>query len=262
MPGDENQRRAFEFFGSHFDSQEPFSKADLAAVTTWSPSALNTYWSKQFRPFLKDATSGKSRVSEAFRIFSNWERFREHVTQVRYGATDYKPKEYDSVMVFEFFMPLTNETALRGTLDSLFYKDTILWKLKGMELSELQEQIDPLTGESTDDYLDRLCLWIAKRFVGYSISHVAGRFRGEKLSTRLEAAEIEKRRRYLIDETTAITRFIFPCEDAEEAARVRWFFDRLFVQSIIEVVSGEDEIWMIESGLRSRLHIWKIEKED
>ena len=261
MPVLENQRRAFEFFLEHFDSQEPFSKDDLAEVTIWSPSALNTYWSKQFRPFLKDAPFGRSRVSEAFRLFSNWERFREHVTQVRYGATDYESKEYDSVMIFEFFMPLTNETALRGTLDSLFYKDTILWKLKGMELSELHEQVEPLTGESADDYLDRLCIWIAKRFIGYSISHVAGRFRGEKLSTRLEAAEIEKRRRYLIDETTAITRFIFPCEDAEDAARLRWFFDTLFVQSIKEVVSGEDEIWMIESGMRNRLHIWKIEED-
>ena len=59
MPGDENQRRAFDFFISRFDSQEPFSKDDLAEVTTWSPAALNTYWSKQFRPFLRDATSGR-----------------------------------------------------------------------------------------------------------------------------------------------------------------------------------------------------------
>ena len=71
-----------------------------------------------------------------------------------------------------------------------------------------------------------------------------------------------KKRRYLIDETTAVTRFIFPCESPPEVNNVRWFFDRLFVRSIIEVVNGEDEIWMVESGLRNRLHIWRIEETD
>jgi hypothetical protein len=88
---------------------------------------------------------------------------------------------------------------------------------------------------------------------------VAGRFRGEEVCTRSEAAELENTRRYLIDETTAVTRFIFPCDDADEAERVRWFFNLLFVQSITEIVNGEDEIWMVESGMQNRLHIWKID---
>ena len=63
--------------------------------------------------------------------------------------------------------------------------------------------------------------------------------------------------RYLIDETTAIVRFIFPCDEDEEA--VRWFFNTLFVESIIQVVNGEAEIWMVESGMQNRLHIWRVE---
>jgi hypothetical protein len=42
-------------------------------------------------------------------------------------------------------------------------------------------------------------------------------------------------------------------------ARLRWAFGVLFVQSIVQVVNGEAEIWMVESGMRSRLHIWKVE---
>lgn len=70
-------------------------------------------------------------------------------------------------------------------------------------------------------------------------------------------------------------RFIFPCkgkppaaglplsggyEEAlrEEAASIRWFFNQLFVQSILEVVNGEDEIWLLESGMQNQLHIYKV----
>jgi hypothetical protein len=35
----------------------------------------------------------------------------------------------------------------------------------------------------------------------------------------------------------------------------------LFVQSIVQVVNGEDEIWMIEGGMRNRLHIWRVEQQ-
>ena len=72
-----------------------------------------------------------------------------------------------------------------------------------------------------------------------------------------EAAGIqESGGRYLIDETTAVTRFIFPC--GGDAQVIRWFFEALFVQSIIQVVNGEAEIWMVESGLVNQLHIWKV----
>ena len=65
------------------------------------------------------------------------------MTQVRaVGAwADYSYRAFGNVMVFEFFMPLTNETALRGTLDSLFYDETILRKLRGWEMQDLQQQI-------------------------------------------------------------------------------------------------------------------------
>lgn len=263
MPGLEKQELAFEFFCEHLESQAVFEKEDLRAATDWTDAAVNTYWSKQFRPFVRRVGSDQYRVSEAFRPFATWERFRQHVTQVRHvTATDYKYSPYDSVLVYEFFMPLTNEAALRGTLDALFYKDTILSKLRACKIVDLEAQIERESGAGEDVYLERLCAWVGERFVGYSISHVSGRFRSEDICTRAEAAEIEKNRRYLIDETTAVTRFIFPCSNSEDADRVRWFFQKLFIDSIIDVVNGEDEIWMVESGMRNRLHIWKVEKED
>ena len=241
----------------HFTTGEPFTKEDLAAVTTWNESSLDTYWSKQLRPFVIQFKSGKYRVSEAFRPFARWERFREHVSQVRrVTANDYKHSEFESVLVFEFFMPLTNEGPLRNTLDALFFKDTVLSKLRSVDEAELEEHFPRENGEGQEAYLDRLCGWISDTFVGYSISHVSGRFRMERLATHTDAA---RSARYLADETTAVTRFIFPCSDDPE--RIRWFFHRLFVDSITQVVNGEDEIWMVESGMRNCLHIWRIVEE-
>jgi hypothetical protein len=94
--------------------------------------------------------------------------------------------------------------------------------------------------------------------VGYSIYHVDGRFRADKLSTQQEAVELLKMgQRYLVDETTAVTRFIFPCKDDEEAERVRFLFKELFITAITQLISGEDEIWVVESGIHNRVHVWK-----
>jgi hypothetical protein len=280
----ENQRRVFDFFVAHFKSQQPFKKSEVEAETDWGGSTFSTYWSKQFKQFVLDAGTNSYRISESFRPFAKWEAFQRHVTQVRRVSSDYTLFRHDSVLVFEFFMPLTNETHLRTALDALFYQDTILSRLRAIQRQTLNAQFPEVAGETEDKYFGRLCEWLAKRFQGYSITTVSGRFRAQDLMSITEAATIEENGdRYLIDETTAIVRFIFPCgtpvkravgaadsfEDLdpdsknrsgeEEAKTIRWFFNALFVQSIIQVVNGEAEIWMVESGIRTRLHIWRVE---
>jgi hypothetical protein len=280
----ENQRKVFEFFVKHFKSQEPFTKQELKAETDWSKSSFDTYWSKQLEQFVLPAQGNAFRISEAFRPLARWEAFQRHVTQVRRVSSDYLLHRHDAVLIFEFFMPLTNETHLRTTLDALFYKDTVLSRLQALDYNKLTLQFGAQQGESKEAYLDRLCEWLARRFQGYSISTVSGRFRAQNLMTITAAAKIEEDGdRYLIDETTAVVRFIFPCGDPhsrrvgtaadfedpdpdpadqsgiEEAKKIRWFFNALFVQSIIQVVNGEAEIWMVESGIRNRLHIWRVE---
>lgn len=282
----DNQRKVFEFFIERFKSQKPFTKKEVEAVTSWQGKSFPTYWSKQFKQFVVPAGDNVFRVSEAFRPFARWEAFQQHVTQVRRVSSDYTLLVHDSLLVFEFFMPLTNETHLRNALDALFYKDTILARLRAIDLEKLRNQYPAEKGEEAEIYLDRLCAWIAKRFQGYSITTVSGRFRALGLMRMTEAATVEENGdRYLIDETTAIVRFIFPCGQPQrispapaqdldipepvggdgtgvtEANQIRWFFNALFVQSIIQVVNGEAEIWMVESGMRNRLHIWRVEAD-
>jgi len=259
MPSLEPQRRAFKFLSEHLQSQEAFTRSEFQQATGWTDKSFQTYLSKQFRAFLDPIGEDAYRVSEAFRPFVTWRKFRQHVTQVRRVVSDYAPALCDRVLIYEFFMPLTHENALRTTLDSLFYKDRVLARLRTLGVEKIKQHFPGSPGESEIQYLDRLCAWIEQKFQGYSISHVDGRFRTERLCTQEEAAQIQKAgRRYLIDETTAVTRFVFPCRDEEEAEKVRFLFMEIFVRSIIQLVSGEDEIWMVESGMTNRVHVWRV----
>jgi hypothetical protein len=188
----ENQRNVFDFFVERFKSQAAFTKADLQAVTTWKGQSFDTYWSKQFKQFVYSTDGNAYRVSDAFRPFATWDAFRRHVTQVRRVSSDYSVLLHDAVMMFDFFMPLTNEAHLRNALDALFYKDTVIARLKALNTGALQKRFPKQGAETDDAYYDRLCDWIAKHFIGYSVTNVSGRFRMQDLMTMMEAAGFEE----------------------------------------------------------------------
>jgi hypothetical protein len=253
------QRVAHRFFLERFQTLQVFTKAELMTATSWSESSLTTYWSKQFKGFVEEV-SGGYRLKENFRPYLDWKRFRALVTQVKVVSSDYEPTVYDNIIVYEFYMPLAHEAALRSTLDSLFYKDAIVPRLHRIGRSRLQiaSLFPPVTGESDDAFFARVLSFFESKFGGYSIYHVDGRFRADKLSTQADAVELLKMgQRYLVDETTAVTRFIFPCKDVAEADKVRFLFKELFITAITQLVSGEDEIWVVESGMSNRVHVWK-----
>lgn len=256
MADDTTQRAAHRFFTEHLRTLDPFTKEDLRQATGWAPSALETYWSKQFRGIIEEISDGRYRVRERFRLYLDWRKFRNLVTQVKTVPPSYAPTTFDEVVVYEFYMPLTHESALRVTLDSLFYKDAILPRLRRIGVDELKMLFQWLTTDDEASFLERVCQFVEGKFGGYSIYHVDGRFRAGKLSTQDQANEINKTGRYLVDETTAVTRFIFPCK-SDEPNKVRFLFKELFINAITEQVSGEDEIWVVESGVRNQVSIWK-----
>jgi hypothetical protein len=123
---------------------------------------------------------------------------------------------------------------------------------------ELAKKFDRSPAQSEDDFLTLVLAFIDKKVGGYSIYHVDGRFRAGKLCTQQEAFEVQKSGgRYLVDETTAVVRFVFPVTGVLEAEQIRLLFEGLFMNAITEQVSGEDEIWVVESGMRSRVSVWK-----
>ena len=37
---------------------------------------------------------------------------------------------------------------------------------------------------------------------------------------------------------------------------------KFLVQTIIQLINAEDQIWMVESGMRNRVHIWRVDGTD
>jgi len=267
----DSQRAAFKFLRHHLLSGEPFILRDFIKVTGWDkPGTYRTYLNKQYRGLIENVEggsfrivlNGNYRVTEAFRKFLDWRKFRQHVTQKRAVGGDYKHSA-SKVLVYDFLMPLTHETNLRITLDALFYKDTIIAKLKGIDKTKLNKHFARAEGQTEAEYLKEILGFIGHNFVGYSIYHVDGRFRAADILDFDEiAVRLKKGGRYLIDETTAVTRFIFPWDTEEQMETIRFLFEQLFVRGMIDLVEGEQQIWMLENGRERVVHIWSAPDDD
>src|SRR4051794_10253046 len=131
MPKRDTQRAAHLFLLQHLQSQESFTIAEFIAATGWDkPGTFKTYLRKHYKGLIENIEGGsfkisdtaRYRVTEAFRKLVSWRMFRQHVTQVRRVVTNYEPTS-SKVLIYDFLMPLTNETYLRMTLDALFFKD-------------------------------------------------------------------------------------------------------------------------------------------
>jgi hypothetical protein len=171
---------------------------------------------------------------------------------------------------------------LTRALDDLFYTDTIRRRLEEIGLFEVARWFPRQSHETDDDYVGRLYKAISQKFGGYSIFHVSGRFRAAEIASRTEAARmLADEQRYVIDETTAVVRFLIPLQStrkvddhlrgafsftdsvdatarAADLAEVRDFVFNLFAEAIVRVVQGEDEIWLVEdTGFQRRLYIWE-----
>jgi hypothetical protein len=258
MADDSSQRAAFQFLRDHLASQELFEMQEFIDATGWhKPSTFRTYYNKHFQAFFEQVDASRYRVTDAFWPFVTWRRFRAHVTQVRRVVADYTPLT-SRVLIYDFLMPLSNEEHLRMTLDALFYKDRLVSRLRWVDETNLAE-LFPDAPSGSDEQRQMILDFIEDRFVGYSVTHVDGRFRSAPLLDHPEAADLEQSgRRYLIDETTAVARFMFPYHEDHDLARIRFLFQELFIRSIIQLVSGEEQIWMVESGSDgSGLHIWE-----
>ncbi len=195
--------------------------------------------------------SGEAAAGEA----AAWSGFEPRATGVP-PVTDYRPRT-SRVLTYDFLMPLTHEAPLRTTLDTLFYRDTLIARLRTLRNDELEEVFPRAPGQDDWQHLEQILDFIQDRFVGYSITHVSGRSRVGPLLSQDRVTEFEREgARYLMDETTAVTRFVFPYADDGELGRTRYLFGTLFVRSIIDAVKGEEQIWLIESGPENRIHVW------
>ena len=100
------------------------------------------------------------------------------------AATRYAPRT-SKVLIYDFQVPLTREALLRKTLDDLFFRDTLVTRLRALRGDELEE-VFPRASEQGDwHHLERILDFIQERFAGYSITHVSGRSRFGPCSPRI-----------------------------------------------------------------------------
>jgi len=267
------QLRFYDFLVEHAKSRQLFHIQDIMKATGWAKSTAQTYVAKQVKDLIERGPDGLVVRREMLRVPK--EEFLSLVTQKEYILPRYKRTSYENLVTYEFLLPLTKEDTLRRTLDELFYRDTLEQRIGQIDPSILETAVERCKDEADEGYIRRVAEIVSGMFRGYSITHVSGRFLARALATRSEAIG----KRYIIDETTAIVRFIIPCDSGRlihgesfdsnpdvgvdqkrleaEIIRIRTLFFHIFLEAVVQAVQEQDEIWLLEAAAgRTRLYTW------
>ncbi len=271
---DEKIRASYDFLREKAKSkQKTFTLHELLDATRWAENTVTTYISKHLSEFVaKDRKSDKYIVNTKI-IDVQYTEYISLFKQSDVLAPKYNEKRYSEVVDYELLLPLTCEGKLKRALENLFYKDMVIDRFKNIGLEKIRKVFEQKPDISDDAFLDDLCNFVSERFGGYSISHVDGRFRDRNLETKAKARKKEDEGEgYLIDETTAVVRFIVPLyttgfdiRDIEsdmqlplglevdiELKQIEWVFRTLFIDAILNTV-GQAQIWILEGGKRHQL---------
>jgi hypothetical protein len=255
MKREDNINRAFEFLSEHAQSGETFKLDDLVKATGWTVSTAKIYLGKKFSDLIKRKNDVYSVNPEILRV--RLEDFKDLHRQKQRLFTDYVLEAPQRVLVYEFFMPLSREDRLREALDNLFYRDTVEQRIKEIGIPNIRNALKPLNLIADEEVVQFVIQFMDNTIGGYSLLLVNGRFRAKPLTTRSEVANKPfSQGPYLVDETTAVVRFILPVsvdqeppsqmslfEPAKETyssddrvEQMRWLFLNFFAEAVTRVV--------------------------
>ncbi|MEX2237971.1 MAG: hypothetical protein WEB00_10590 [Dehalococcoidia bacterium] len=271
-------KTAFEFFKARALAGGKFGVDELGTATGWKPRTAKTHIDKHWKELIRDEGGGIYTVLQEI-LGIGEDDFLEVARQRQFVFRRYERHTYSAYAQYELLLPLTQEAKLRAALDDLFYTDSLRQRISEIGLPNIAKEIPRHHSETDDAYINRLLDFIGERFGGYSIGQVSGRYRAGDLLARNEAAELLlKHRRYLVDETTAVVRFIvkatgsrinhgrdfnpsaqglasLPFAGPRELEEVRFLFFRLFLEAVVRTVN-EEEVWLIEEyGTQRFLHV-------
>ncbi|MBC8335259.1 MAG: hypothetical protein ISR59_04475 [Anaerolineales bacterium] len=273
-------KETFDFLVQHALEKTFFSAQSLAEKAEWNLAETEENIIYQLSDLIE--AKGKQYLAKPEILRVRLSDFKELLHQKKRLFTDYILEVSPSILIYEFFMPLSREDRLREALDNLFYRDTIEQRVQEIGLAQIRAGLN-LSADYSDEKIRQLVFdFMESTIGGYSIYLVNGRYRADQLASR---AEVVNRPfaygPYIVDETTAIVRFILPVEtdagkfahgnilepatvslDTQKRSKlVRWLFLNFFAEALIRVVQNEDEIWLLESGMRSAFYRW-IKRED
>lgn len=267
--------RAFTYLRERAADGVPFTVYELAQASGWTALYAKTNIQKRLGELVIKKHGKYHAIPNMLRV--RYGDFVDLFRQKQRLFTDYKLKITPYVLIYEFFLPLSKEDKLREALDNLFFRDSIIQRTREIGITAIKKglQLDEtLTDEAVNDFV---CSFASDTIGGYSLYLVNGRFRADTLMTRHEAAQREiTDGPYLMDETTAVVRFILPVPSQEPditqqdlfepapvvsspnetAERIRWLFLHFFAEAVVHVVNKEEEIWLLETGFRTALYRW------
>lgn len=281
MPKDETKiNKAFSFLIDHAIDNKSFTLDELSKASEWTVGNTKTNLTKRLSDLICEK-DGRYYVSpEIFRV--RLRDFEDLFRQKNRLFTDYLLKITPSVLVYEFFMPLAREDRLREALDNLFYKDTIEQRIKEIGIEGIRNALKLSSSFTAKDVEKFVVSFVENTIGGYSLYLVQGRYRVGNIASR---SEVVKRPfangPYIMDETTAVVRFILPVDTdqdtsrqislfepakmvvgtSERAEQIRWLFLNFFAEAVTRVVRKEDEIWLLESGMKNSLYRW-VRRDD
>lgn len=271
---------AFDFLLKQAQGRKTFSAEELSAESGWSIAETKELFTNRLSDLVYEEGDKYFAKPEILRV--RLDDFKELLHQKKRLFTDYDLEVSPSILIYEFFMPLSREDRLREALDNLFYKDTIEQRIQEIGFSRIRDGLI-LPSDYSEEKIRQLVFdFMESTIGGYSVYLVNGRYRADELASREEVINRSPAYGpYIVDETTAIVRFILPVEtDAgkfeygkilepasiatdtkKRADQLRWLFLNFFAEALIRVVQKEDEIWLLESGMRSAFYRW-IRRDD
>jgi len=276
----------YAFLEKRARSRRSFTIKDIMNATGWPRSTAKTYVGKQVTD-LVERRQERFVVRREFLRLSQ-EVFLKLVSQKEYILPHYRRVAYESLVTYEFLLPLTKEDTLRRRLDELFYRDTLEERLRQIDPAKLKKAVEKHAKEKKEDYIRRAAEVVSQLFSGYSITHVNGRFLAASLATRHDAVGLAVPPRYarlhlqphnaraqqLHHETRdshkhwtkdwgldKCSRVIHGeafdpahevCVDKQklenDIARIRILFFNVFAEAVANAVLHEDEIWLLETA--------------
>ncbi len=275
-----NTKRTFNFLIQYAESKAPFSAHDFATQNGWDAAEATVLLNERLQELVSSDGAQYFARPEILRV--RRDDFKELLEEKKRIFSNYLLEVSPSILIYEFFMPLSREDRLREALDNLFYRDTIEQRIHEIGIEQIRAGLK--LSKETDEQKVRQIIFdfIQSTIGGYSIYLVNGRYRADLLASR---AEVLQRPlglgAYIVDETTAIVRFILPVETEaaqfvhgkllepaapsqhakDRAEQIRWLFLNFFAEALIRVVPKEDEIWLLESGMRSAFYRW-VKRDD
>jgi len=268
-------KQTFDFLVKHAQERKPFTLEQLSTGTEWTLAEAQKNILNRLGDLVYEEGDKYFAKPEILRV--RLDDFKELLHQKKRLFTDYYLEVSSSILIYEFFMPLSREDRLREALDNLFYSDTIEQRIQEIGIPQIRNGLK-LPSDYSEDNIHQLVFdFMESTIGGYSIYMVNGRYRADVLASREEVGTRPfAYGPYIVDETTAIVRFILPVETfagnfeygkilepasmaigtKKRAELLSWLFLNFFAEALIRVVQKEDEIWLLESGMRSAFYRW------